>query len=68
VASGIRTGTRSVADNAITLRRPSARGVIVSLEAALAMLLVVAAGLLIDSFQRMQTRIGSTRQTCSPSG
>jgi putative ABC transport system permease protein len=59
VLSGIRSGSRGIADNAITLRRPSARGIIVSLEAALAMLLVVAAGLLIDSFQRMrQTGIG----------
>jgi predicted permease len=59
VSSGIRTGSRGIADNAITLRRPSARGIIVSIEAALAMLLVVAAGLLIDSFQRMrQTSIG----------
>ena len=54
VSSGIRTGSRGIADNAITLRRPSARGIIVSIEAALAMLLVVAAGLLIDSFQRMR--------------
>jgi predicted permease len=59
VSSGIRTGSRGIADNAITLRRPSARGIIVSLEAALAMLLVVAAGLLVDSFQRMrQTSVG----------
>jgi putative ABC transport system permease protein len=54
VSSGIRTGARGIADNAIALRRPSARGIIVSIEAALAMLLVVAAGLLIDSFQRMR--------------
>jgi putative ABC transport system permease protein len=59
VLSGIRTGARGITDNAITLRRPSARGLIVALEAALAMLLVVVAGLLIDSFQRMrQTGIG----------
>jgi len=59
VSSGIRSGARGIADNAMTLRRPSARGLIVVLEAALAMLLVVAAGLLIDSFQRMrQTSIG----------
>ena len=59
VSSGIRSGSRGIADNAITLRRPSARGLIVSLEAALAMMLVVAAGLLIDSFQRMrQTSVG----------
>ncbi len=54
VSSGIRSGSRGIAENAITLRRPSARGIIVSLEAALAMLLVVAAGLLIDSFRRMR--------------
>ena len=60
VSSGIRTGSRGIADNAITLRRPSARGIIVAIEAALAMILVVAAGLLIDSFQRMrQTSIGA---------
>lgn len=59
VSSGIRSGARGISDNAITLRRPSARGLIVGLEAALAMLLVVAAGLLIDSFQRMrQTSVG----------
>jgi putative ABC transport system permease protein len=59
VSSGIRTGSRGIAENVITLRRPSARGLIVSLEAALALLLVVAAGLLIDSFQRMRlTSIG----------
>lgn len=59
VSSGIRTGSRGISANAITLRRPTARGLIVSLEAALAMLLVVAAGLLIDSFQRMaKTSIG----------
>jgi predicted permease len=59
VSSGIRTGSRGIADNAITLRRPSARGIIVSIEAALAMMLVVAAGLLLDSFQRMrETSVG----------
>ena len=54
VSSGIRLSARGIAENAITLRRPSARGFIVSLEAALAMVLVVSAGLLIDSFRRMQ--------------
>ncbi|MEX2154733.1 MAG: ABC transporter permease, partial [Gemmatimonadaceae bacterium] len=59
VASGIKAGSRGISGGAITLRRPSARGVIVGIEAALAMLLVVAAGLLIDSFQRMrQASIG----------
>lgn len=63
VSSGIRTGARGIADNAIALRRPSARGLIVSVEAALAMLLVVAAGLLIDSFQRMrETAVGVDSQ------
>ena len=61
VANGLRAGGRSVADNALTLRRPSARGLIVTIEAALAMLLVVSAGLLIDSFQRMrQAELGVT--------
>jgi putative ABC transport system permease protein len=54
ISSAMRTGGRSIAQNAITWRRPTARGVIVSVEASLAMLLVVAAGLLIDSFQRMR--------------
>lgn len=53
VAAGLHAGGRSVAENAITLRRPTARGVIVALEAALALLLVTSAGLLIDSFRRM---------------
>ncbi|MDQ3949080.1 MAG: ABC transporter permease, partial [Gemmatimonadota bacterium] len=54
VADGIKSGSRGVAGGAIRLRRPSARGLIVGAEAALAMLLVVAAGLLIDSFRRMR--------------
>ena len=54
VSSGIRTGARGIAQNPVALRRPSARGVIVGIEAALAMLLVVTAGLLIDSFHRMR--------------
>lgn len=54
VSSGIRAGSRSIAEGSVSLRRPSARGVIVGLEAALAMLLVVTAGLLIESFQRMR--------------
>jgi len=59
VSSGIRAGARAISDGGFSLRRPSPRGVIVSLEAALAMLLVVGAGLLIDSFQRMrQTSLG----------
>jgi predicted permease len=59
VASGIRAAGRGLSSGAIRLTRPTLRGLIVGLEAALAMLLVVAAGLLIDSFQRMRnTSIG----------
>ncbi len=59
VSSGLRAGARGISDGAFSLRRPSPRGVIVGLESALAMLLVVGAGLLIDSFQRMRgTSIG----------
>ncbi|HYN09046.1 MAG TPA: ABC transporter permease [Vicinamibacterales bacterium] len=54
VSSAIKASRRSVAGGGLSLRRPSARGVIVGIEAALATLLVVAAGLLVDSFQRMQ--------------
>lgn len=54
VSSVLRDGARSIAQNAIALRRPTARGVLVSVEAGLSMLLVVAAGLLIDSFRRMR--------------
>lgn len=38
----------------LSLRRPTVRGLIVGVEAALAALLVVGAGLLFDSFQRMR--------------
>ncbi|MBI3982930.1 MAG: ABC transporter permease [Gemmatimonadetes bacterium] len=52
-------GARGGESVVLALRRPSLRGVLVALEAALAMLLVVAAGLLIDSYQRMRrTDIG----------
>ncbi|MGH7678801.1 MAG: ADOP family duplicated permease [Gemmatimonadaceae bacterium] len=54
VLSGIKAGSRSLAGGAMKLRRPTARGAIVGLESALAMLLVVAAALLIDSFRRMR--------------
>jgi len=59
VAAGIQVGARGVLEGGLSLRRPSPRGVIVGLEAALAVLLVVAAGLLIESFERMRgTGIG----------
>jgi len=54
VTSGVRAASRGISAHALTLRRPSARGAIVAIEAALAMLLVVTAGLLVDSFQRMR--------------
>jgi putative ABC transport system permease protein len=54
VSSGIKAGSRAVLAGGISLRRPGSRGVIVAIEAAFAMMLVVAAGLLIDSYQRMR--------------
>ncbi len=54
VAAGIKAGSRGIAEGEVSLRRPSARGLIVGLEAAVAMLLVVTAGLLVESFQRMR--------------
>ena len=54
LSAGIKAGARGLAGGAISLHRPTLRGVIVGLEAALAMLLVVAAGLLIDSYRRMR--------------
>jgi predicted permease len=61
VSQGVKAGSRGVLDGGASAGRwrVSPRGAIVAVEAALAMLLVVAAGLLIDSFQRMQrTQIG----------
>lgn len=66
VAQGLRAGVRSVLRSGLGRTRPGRAGVvptgralIVSLEAALAVLLVVSAGLLIDSYGRMrQTPIG----------
>ena len=54
VTTAMKASRRSAASGGLSLRRPSARGVIVGIEAALATLLVVAAGLLVDSVQRMQ--------------
>lgn len=53
-ASGLRPGARGVAEGAVSLRRPTGRGLVLVVEAALAMLLVVTAGLLIVSFDRMR--------------
>ena len=45
---------RVTSASGLSLRRPTVRGLIVGVEAALAALLVVGAGLLFDSFQRMR--------------
>jgi predicted permease len=65
VAAGLKAGVRGVLRGGLRGERrgahrlPPVRAMLLSLEAALAMLLVVAAGLLIDSFQRMrQTPLG----------
>ncbi|HEV8409335.1 MAG TPA: ABC transporter permease [Gemmatimonadaceae bacterium] len=56
---GLSSGARSAAPGGASLRRPSARGAVVALETALAVLLVVVAGLMVESFSRMrQTDIG----------
>ena len=49
----LRAGARGIAPGSGTLRRPTLRGVIVGIEAALAVLLLVAGGLMIASFDRM---------------
>lgn len=60
VYNEIRSGSQGIASGAIRLARPTLRGVIVAIEASLAVLLVVSAGLLIDSFQRMRrTQVGA---------
>ncbi len=61
VAAGLKAGSRGVLRGGLrggdrgASRLPSVRALIVGVEAALAMLLVVAAGLLMDSFQRMRS-------------
>jgi putative ABC transport system permease protein len=54
VSRALQIGSRGVARGPISVRRPTARGVIIGVEAALAALLVIASGLLLDSFQRMR--------------
>ena len=54
LGTALRAESRSSTGGSGSLRRPSARGVVVALEAALGMLLVVTAGLMIDSFARMR--------------
>jgi putative ABC transport system permease protein len=55
VGTGVKSASRGMAQGgSVSLRRPTARGLIVGIETAIAMLLVVTAGLLIESFQRMR--------------
>lgn len=57
--AGLRVGSRAATAGGGSLRRPSVRGVVVALESALAVLLVVSAGLMVESFARMRaTNIG----------
>lgn len=53
-AAGLRVGARSETAGGGSLRRPSARGAVVAFETALAVVLVAAAGLMIESFARMR--------------
>lgn len=54
IHSEMKAGARSITGSSIRLLHPTPRGVIVAVEAMLAMLLVVSAGLLIDSFRRIR--------------
>jgi putative ABC transport system permease protein len=57
--TGLKDGARGSRGGSLSLRRPSARGLIVAGEAALAVVLVVASGLMLDSFVRIRrTPIG----------
>jgi predicted permease len=59
LSGGIRAGSKAITSPAAGPRRLSVRSVIVAVEAALAVMLVISAGLLIASFQRMrQVEIG----------
>jgi predicted permease len=52
--SGLRDGARGSSDGSAPRGRPSARGIIVALETALAVVLLVAGALMVDSFNRMR--------------
>ena len=54
VAAGVRGSDRTSSGRAMSLRRPTLRGVLVAIETAFAALLVIGAGLLWNSYQRMQ--------------
>jgi putative ABC transport system permease protein len=52
--ANLRDGARGFTVGGATLGRPNARGIIVAFEAALAMVLLLAGSLMIDSFSRMR--------------
>ena len=54
VAAGVHGSGRTSSGRALSLRRPTLRGVLVAIESAFAALLVIGAGLLWNSYQRMQ--------------
>lgn len=59
MSNSLRDGARGFTVGGSTLKRPNARGVIVAIEAALAMVLFMAGSLMIDSFSRMrETELG----------
>lgn len=59
MSQNLRDGARGYTMGGATLRRPNARGVIVAIEGALAIVLLLAGSLMIDSFARMRnTDIG----------
>ena len=54
MTTNLRDGARGYTLGGATLRRPNARGVIVAVEGALAIVLLMAGSLMIDSFARMR--------------
>jgi predicted permease len=54
MSSNLRDGARGYTMGGATLRKPNARGVIVAIEGALAIVLLMAGSLMIDSFARMR--------------
>lgn len=55
MSQNLRDGARGYTMGGATLRRPNARGVIVAIEGALAIVLLLAGSLMIDSFARMRS-------------
>ncbi|MGV3707306.1 MAG: ABC transporter permease [Gemmatimonas sp.] len=54
MSGSLRDGARGYTMGGATLRKPNARGIIVAIEAALAIVLLMAGNLMIDSFARMR--------------